>query len=224
MRKGIYHHTEETKMKISLALKGKPKSIEACLHMSQPRTGEARQHMRQPKTAEHRQHMSEAIKGKPRPYRIKCRQLSFNLLPYGLGRRHHKETKLQIAQSMRAFIDDLSPEEQFERARKWIRAAGLQPNKEEQLLDNILQEHFPGQWRYVGKGDFSIGGKIPDFINVNGKKQLIELFGEWWHKATDAPKRVNQFAQFGFNTLIIWASELKSENLVVDKVRSFSGF
>lgn len=139
-----------------------------------------------------------------------------------LKRHHSKQSKMKIAQSVKRYISQLSPEEQIERARKWIRAAGARPNSGEQLLYDILQKHFPNQWKYTGKGGFVIDGKIPDFVNINGKKQVIELFGEHWHKVTDVQKRINLFARFGFNTLIVWGSELRNENLVVDKIKQFS--
>lgn len=136
--------------------------------------------------------------------------------------KHNKKTKLKISNSVRRYISGLSPEQQMERARRWIRAAMQKPNKYEQLLDEILQQYFPDQWRYVGMGDFSIDGKIPDFININGKKQVIELYGEHWHTPDEEVKRIEHFAKFGFKTIIIWASELDNVTLVVDKIKELS--
>ena len=93
------------------------------------------------------------------------------------------------------------------------------PNKAEGRLLCILECAFPGEWRFVGNGDLIIDGKCPDFVNTNGKKALIELYGDFWHKGDDPAKRQKYFATFGYQTLVIWEHELKSEKKVIDKVR-----
>lgn len=105
------------------------------------------------------------------------------------------------------------------------------PNKPETILDELLQANFPNEYRF--NGDYSqgvtLGGLIPDWINVNGKKQVIELFGEYWHdgkrrkvrwKSTEFGRKA-VYSQLGFECLIIWTNELKSPNEVIDKIRSF---
>ena len=95
-------------------------------------------------------------------------------------------------------------------------------NKLEQSLDNLLQTHFPNEWKYVGNGQIFIARKVPDFLNINGKKKLIELFGNYWHKKEDEFKRKNHFAKYGFKTLIIWEDELKQQpKMVIEKIRGF---
>lgn len=51
------------------------------------------------------------------------------------------------------------------------------PTKPELKLDELLSLHFPNQFKY--NGDYGLGISlnrlIPDFVNVNGKKQVIEL-------------------------------------------------
>ena len=55
-----------------------------------------------------------------------------------------------------------------------------------------------------------LGGKIPDWVNVNGKKRVIELYGNYFHNPKYFPEkqtpedRINYFKQFGYDTLIIW--------------------
>ena len=104
-------------------------------------------------------------------------------------------------------------------------------NKSELVLDALLQANFPGEYRF--NGDYSqgvtLGGLIPDWINVDGKKQVIELFGEYWHdgkrkrvrwKSTEFGRRA-VFSQLGFECLIVWGNELKSPDELVKKIRSF---
>jgi len=96
------------------------------------------------------------------------------------------------------------------------------PNKAEEKLIELFKIHnIP--FKYCGDGDVVIGGKNPDFINRNGRKQLIELFGYFWHKNDDPNERIKHFKKYGFDTLIIWDYELKDENSVLEKVKAFMG-
>ncbi len=105
---------------------------------------------------------------------------------------------------------------------KASRLIGHKPNKAEVKLDELLQRYFPYQWKYVGNGKVWLGHRCPDFINVNGKKQLIELFGIHWHNALSSSERSYHFSQFGFNTLVIWEEELRNELPLVKKIKSFT--
>ena len=77
---------------------------------------------------------------------------------------------------------------------------------------------FPGEYKFVGDGKIWIGYKNPDFINVNGQKKIIELFGDYWHsvgrtgrtKQQEENQRINHFAKYGFKVLIVWERELKN--------------
>lgn len=100
--------------------------------------------------------------------------------------------------------------------------AGLQvkPNRGELQLQDILNKHFPSEWEY-NDGWLILAGKVPDFVNVNGRKQVIEYFGTYWHSpektAETEEDRINHFHKYGFDCIIIWEGE--SETTVVDKVR-----
>lgn len=101
------------------------------------------------------------------------------------------------------------------------------PTKPERKLDEILQKYFPNEWRY--NGDFSmgitIGGKIPDFVNVNGKKQVIEVFSVYhdekflrkhfkeeiaWHRTEFGT--LATYSQCGFECIIFWERKLNQKN------------
>ena len=94
------------------------------------------------------------------------------------------------------------------------------PNKAEMKLDEILQKAFPKEWKYVGDGRFLIEGYSPDFINVNGKKQIVEMFGDYWHQGQNPIKRINLFKQYGYKCVVIWERELKNPNAVIQKVKA----
>lgn len=101
---------------------------------------------------------------------------------------------------------------------------GLKPSGPELYLDFLLQNHFPDEWEFTGEGGFILHGLCPDFINCNGKKQIIEVFGKRWHTG-DVPitrteeKRKEIFAQSGYRLLVIWDYELNDEEKIIDRVR-----
>jgi len=66
------------------------------------------------------------------------------------------------------------------------------------------------------------------YSNVSTKQiaaqldRSIELFGNYWHKAEEAEERKKIFAEYGFETLIIWENELKNEEAIIEKVKQFT--
>ena len=107
-------------------------------------------------------------------------------------------------------------------AERQMRLQGRKPNKAELFLNSVLQRTFPNNWMYVGNGKFWIDGKNPDFVNINGRKQFIELLGNYWHRNDDPQCRIALFKKFGFDTLIIWEKELKDEKAIIEKIEVFS--
>lgn len=97
------------------------------------------------------------------------------------------------------------------------------PNKiEQELIDIFTDYDLP--YKYVGNGDFILGGKCPDFLNVNGEKKLIEFYGDYWHQDDDPQERIDFFKEYGFNTLVIWGSEFDklTEEELVSKILEFT--
>lgn len=105
--------------------------------------------------------------------------------------------------------------------KKWRVSIKIKPTRPEKHLSKLLKEWFPSEYKYVGDFSFMIEGKNPDFMNINGQKKLIELFGDYWHRNDDPEKRIRFFGQYGFNTLVIWQHELKNEKKLRTKVTSF---
>jgi len=104
---------------------------------------------------------------------------------------------------------------------KILKGRMKRPTKpEQQLIDWIDKYKLP--YKYVGDGQFILGGKCPDFLNVDGKKQVIELFGTYWHPMFDVAERTEHFRQYGFSTLIIWEDELNNPGKLVKKVKAFA--
>ncbi len=103
------------------------------------------------------------------------------------------------------------------------KARDASPNKLEIFMNELLQDMFPNEWKFVGDFDTFIGGKCPDFINVNGRKQIIEVFGNYWHKKEDIKTRTDHFKQYGFDTLVIWENDInKNLSKVKSKLVSYS--
>lgn len=86
----------------------------------------------------------------------------------------------------------------------------------------IVENCFP----YIYTGNVSnktvvIGGKIPDFTHETEKK-VIEIWGNFFHKGQNPQDRIDYFGKYGYDCLIIWASELHNRLDVFHKVRKFS--
>lgn len=213
--------SEETKLRISLALKGKhspPKDPErAKLKLSLYRKGK-------PLSQSAKSKLSEFWKGKH--FWKGERQSPEHLAKLSVSRKGKKKHPLfgyNVSKGLRAVSSKLShaSKKRWQTADyviKQMRARGCKPNKAELLLQGILDERFPNEWKYTGDGQLVIGGKCPDFANVNGKKDLIELFGNYWHSPTEIEPRKAHYKEFGYNCTIIWGSELKDEALVISKI------
>lgn len=131
----------------------------------------------------------------------------------------------QLVKSKRAITFRLlnqNPEFQSRR----IKALHHRPSLPEKKLISIIQD-YKLPYKYVGDGSFIIEGLNPDFVNVNGKKNIIEVFGEIWHKdfAHDWKStelgRIMVFNSYGYKTLVIWDNELKDKQAVLSKIRTF---
>jgi G:T-mismatch repair DNA endonuclease (very short patch repair protein) len=105
------------------------------------------------------------------------------------------------------------------------------PNKiEGKILDIIVNNSL--DFKYNGNGEIGVvlGGMIPDFVNTDGKKQVIEVFGDYYH--TKLAKRWNQTKEgrikaynfIGYECLILWEKDIKakSEQELVKMVANFS--
>ena len=200
------------------------------------------------KLEEHKRKIGEANRGKKRPDLVAFRgpgnhQLGHSVLP---------ETKEKIRQKHLAYIARtpieqrrLSPETKAKlsavRKQQWqdpeyvaklIKAMALSPNKLEQRIIKILEPTYP---EYKYNGDFGqgicLGGLTPDFVNINGRKEVIEILGDYWHSPEiigndwrrSAEGKVEIYKSVGHKCLILWESEINqsSDVQILDKVRQF---
>ena len=95
--------------------------------------------------------------------------------------------------------------------------ARLPSGPEKSFIGLCSQYNLP--FEYTGNGKIWIDGQNPDFINTDGKKQLVEILGNYWHNKEETQKRVEHYAKYGFECITIWENELKDENLVLSKLK-----
>jgi hypothetical protein len=79
--------------------------------------------------------------------------------------------------------------------------------------------------KHVGDGQFWVAGCNPDFLNVNGKKEVYEIFGRAVHTLFHRGRynyteqgRIFHFAKYGFKCIVIWDDELDNRSLVLQKL------
>jgi len=112
--------------------------------------------------------------------------------------------------------------------KKQMVARKIVPNKSEKILQNILNDILPNDYEYVGDFSFILGGRCPDFMNINGKKKLIELYGSYYHNPKYFPdrqspkERKNHFKKYGFQLLVVWESELVKKEKLSHKILDFN--
>lgn len=100
--------------------------------------------------------------------------------------------------------------------KKVFESNAFKPNRLENKFDLFLQNNFPNQFDFVGDGKIFIGGKVPDWFSTDGKKIIIELFGNYFHsesvkqrtKKQEEDQRIDHFKKYGYKTLIIWENEV----------------
>ena len=239
--KGLLGHecTEDTKQKISEATTGQTRSEEVREQMSRSATGRVA-------SSETRSRMSTSMieLWKDPEYLAKMKKR--------LGRPSSEETNQKIAHSLQtaiseAYKNDPTYSKRVSKGvtatmlRKWQDPEFVQcwsegmskamsrvsqgPNNSEQQLQSILDSHFPGEWEYVGDGKVWFGGRNPDFINVNSKKQVIEMFGVYWHDTDLFPDRPTEeeltvhYKKYGIDCLIFWEYDIWDEENVVARVK-----
>lgn len=95
------------------------------------------------------------------------------------------------------------------------------PNKAEAKLLSLLNKHFPKQYKYTGDGSLIIDKLTPDFTNCDGRKEVIELYGDYWHRNDNPEEKIDRYAKFGFRCLVIWERELKNEEEIISKLQDF---
>jgi len=148
-------------------------------------------------TDEYKKKMSLIFKGKP---------------------MHSDETKKKIGKKSKEFHSSMS----VEKKKKWFFKlfSSQKPNGlEKRLIKVFKKNNLP--YKYVGDGKIWIVKKNPDFLNTNGKKEVIEANGCYWHGCPkcypnggykgvkDNSKRISShYRKFGFECKNIWEHDI----------------
>lgn len=112
--------------------------------------------------------------------------------------------------------------------KKRFKALARRPTKPERKMMDLIKKHnLP--FIYTGDGKVIIESLCPDFMDNDGSKRIIEVFGRVFHDThirripyiQTEKGRKEIFSKLGFRTLILWEEELEDENLVLQKIRGF---
>ena len=215
---------EGSRKKKSEAHKGKPLSLDHCQKISKANKGRPSPLRGRTLSREHRQKIGESQIGHKVSQETRDRISRANKGNQSrLGKLHTEESKRKNRESNKKNWENP------EFAKKMLASRCMSPNKPEIALDNILQENFSGEYKFIGNtGKFNIERLIPDFININGRKTIIEMFGDYWHKNrgnikyTSTEKgRKKIFNKHGYELLVIWEHELNNTKNIIKKVNEF---
>ena len=147
-----------------------------------------------------------------------------------MGKKHSEESKEKNRQ--KALVQWANPEIREKQLKAIFKGLKLLPNRPEKFLIKLLQKLFPNQWKYIGDGkdeNSIVAGKCPDFIHTDNQRKIIEHFGDYWHgeEVTGIPnerheqERIDLFAKYGYQTLIIWEHELNDKESLSKKLIEF---
>jgi len=218
-----YQEHPEMKFEHTKQFKGKAKTLESRLKIGARRRKYLQEHPEareafatlatgRAKTKEHRKKLALAHTG------LKASQEArekMSLARRGVPKTPEYKKKMRLKWQDSNFIS------------KMITLWNTKPNKAELALLNLLKEICPNQFEY--NGDFSLGislnGYIPDFVNINGRKQVIEFFGSYWHQkpSRGEKNRVKHYKEIGWDCLVVWDIELRNPESLKQKIQAFVG-
>lgn len=201
--------SEETKRKISVSLMGHA-----------PNEGfSGRKH-----SEESKRKIRKALKGRHQTEGAIRRRVEAQRgqthAPTALGYRHTKWAKLQISDNAKALWQN--PEYREKQSR--VIAAGMHtsPNKPESLLVKLATIACPNEYQFTGDGTVTIDGMRPDLFNINNKKKVILMHGDYWHKDEDPQVVIDRYFEFGYDCLIVWEHELEDHENIIARIREFN--
>lgn len=210
------HHTKETREMLSKSKRGNIPWNKGKTSKDDPRilAGEQNPFYRKKQSEEAKEKISRKNKG----------QVAWN-------RGLTKETDVRVA-GYSASIKELWQDSEF--IQKVMDGRKAKPNKSELQLEPLIQTARPNEFKYNGGFELgiSLGGKIPDWVNCNGKKEVIEYFGQVWHSPLFTFREglpyhqtykgtIEHYKKYGWKCLIIWEPELKEPKKIVEKIKNF---
>jgi len=123
------------------------------------------------------------------------------------------------AQSERAKALWADPEWAGQQLQKMRTGWRARPTNPELILLTLLDENNYA-YVYIGDGSLWVGGKNPDFVWPEQRK-LIEMNGSYWHSEDEVEPRIAHFANYDFETLVVWDYELENTEQLLIKLKEF---
>jgi hypothetical protein len=156
---------------------------------------------------QHCTRMSEALCGRISPMK---------------GRHPSKSARKKM--SAAAITRWQDPEFRNKQVKALMKSWHKRPNELEVLAGTLLHDLYPRKFSYNGNGPIIVGGKVPDFIHNNGRKLVINVNGDYFHKEENVHDVKRHYAKHGYSLLVIWQSEIDSDwAKVTRKIRTFVG-
>ena len=116
--------------------------------------------------------------------------------------------------AMQKLTQDPAYQEKMRQATKKAYAEGKMNNRTYSELELLIAPILESiGYRHTGDGGFFVRGedatRCPDFKR-RGKKQVLELFGDYWHLDDDPEETVAWYKEAGFACEVVWESDLPS--------------
>lgn len=234
------HHSQENKQRLSQLYKGKHHS---------PSTEFTSERVTAPEFGERKIRGLREIMNQPE-YRGKRREISARLCQdptYIAKISHNKEMRQHLSKlqrkrmknpAIRQLLSEMTKKQMADpKIREHLSQLAKQRVKDPEYMRKILSSRRPTgieqaiidiieryglPYRYTGNGTFQIGGKYPDFVNTDGRKVAVDIFGDHWHHPGEIPERQAIFAEYGWKLIVIWGHEVKelSESELLSKMRN----
>ena len=202
------HHSKKTKDKVSVIHKGK--------HFS-PKTEFKKGH---PFSLKHHSKATKKLISKR-----KKKLVERGWKPQIFGKHHSEKTKEKMRLKRKKYYEknpDAKDKSREKRKKQILPKHHTKPELD--LMKIIEKNNLP--YKYVGDGKFWIENINPDFVNIDGKKICIEVFGNYWHsplyrkilyhRTYEGRKEIAK--KYGWKMIILWENEVKNEELVLSKI------
>lgn len=223
--KSIGPHSREHNRKISEALSGRTHSEDWIRKSAEAQRGrtQSREHRRKNSEAnmgrlvsrETRNKIAETLRGRKVSWasRLRMSEVHTGIYPseetrqkqseVKIGHIVSKETREKISQTNKAIWANLSEEAYLSKTKNM--GVKRLPTEPERLVSLYLERKFPGLWEYRGnKSPLPGVRKKPDFIRLDGKKEVIEVFGIYYHSRDEEPSLIAHYAKWGYKCIVIW--------------------
>lgn len=208
------HLSDDTKQKISNAEKGKIISKETRERMS----------------SSHKIYWENVSEEYLRSF---CEKMSkINRNPEMIEKRREATNKLNENESYKESLRD-GVRQAMKEYEYWVNYYNGKKNKKksnlELKLECVLKEFFPNEFEFNGNFElnFVLDRFTPDFVNINGKQKLIEVFGNYWHSRRNKnvddqiKERREVYEANGYECLFILEDEFKNLDKIRNKIETF---